>query len=121
MANKVDSSPISSAGKAIEYYNKFVKSGKNPLGLKDSKGQAEKRQKQRREMAVNINTFTEWSKKVLQDGVIKTGLPELDEASGVGGFPRGKMIELFGTESVVKVTLVIKQSHSVNEMVESQL
>jgi recombination protein RecA len=38
--------------------------------------------------------------------VAKTGLPTLDAAIGVGGLPFGKLIEVFGPESVGKSTLV---------------
>jgi recombination protein RecA len=40
--------------------------------------------------------------------VISTGLIALDEALGVGGLPRGRIIELFGPESSGKTTVALK-------------
>jgi len=45
-------------------------------------------------------------KKVNVD-VISTGSPSLDLASGVGGIPRGRITEIYGTESSGKTTLVL--------------
>lgn len=39
--------------------------------------------------------------------VIPTGSIALDEALGVGGYPRGRIIEIFGPESSGKTTLAI--------------
>jgi len=40
--------------------------------------------------------------------VIPTGLPDLDKALGVGGIPKGRIIEIYGPESSGKTTLCLK-------------
>jgi recombination protein RecA len=45
--------------------------------------------------------------KGLAVDVIPTGIPSLDIALGVGGFPRGRIIELFGPESSGKSALAL--------------
>ncbi len=39
---------------------------------------------------------------------IPTGVPALDEALGIGGIPKGRMIEIWGKESTGKSTLALK-------------
>ncbi len=39
--------------------------------------------------------------------VISTGIPSLDAATGVGGLPRGRVIEIFGQEAVGKTSLAL--------------
>jgi len=39
---------------------------------------------------------------------IATGFPALDEALGIGGFPRGAMTEVFGPSSIGKTTLALQ-------------
>lgn len=39
--------------------------------------------------------------------VISTGHPEIDEALGIGGFPRGRIVEVMGQEASGKTTLVL--------------
>ena len=39
--------------------------------------------------------------------VIKTGAPSLDIALGIGGVPRGRIVEIFGPESSGKSTLAL--------------
>src|SRR6266568_4082531 len=54
------------------------------------------------------------SRAVLPVSVISTGSISLDNALGVGGFPRGRVIEVFGPESSGKTTLalqVIAETH----------
>jgi recombination protein RecA len=41
------------------------------------------------------------------DSAIKTGSSALDQALGVGGFPRGRIIEIFGGPSTGKTTLAL--------------
>lgn len=43
----------------------------------------------------------------VRDGVIPTGSLALDAALGVGGIPRGRVIEIFGPESSGKTTLAL--------------
>lgn len=45
--------------------------------------------------------------KPVKDGVISTGSISLDTALGVGGLPRGRVIEIFGPESCGKTTLAL--------------
>src|SRR6266404_9903479 len=55
------------------------------------------------------------SKDVVPISVISTGSISLDAALGVGGVPRGRVIEVFGPESSGKTTLalqVIAQAHA---------
>jgi recombination protein RecA len=47
------------------------------------------------------------SNTVLQVGVIPTGAISIDSALGVGGDPRGRVIEIFGPESSGKTTLAL--------------
>jgi recombination protein RecA len=47
------------------------------------------------------------SKKFVPVSVIPTGSPALDRALGVGGFPRGRVIEVYGPESGGKTTLTL--------------
>lgn len=48
------------------------------------------------------------SKSVQQVSVIPTGSISLDAALGVGGFPRGRVMEVFGPESSGKTTLALQ-------------
>ncbi len=52
------------------------------------------------------------SRPVVQVPVIPTGSLALDKALGVGGFPRGRVVEIFGPESSGKTTLAL---HAVAE------
>ena len=47
------------------------------------------------------------SRNVLPVSVIPTGSISVDSALGVGGFPRGRVIEIFGPESSGKTTLAL--------------
>src|SRR5207253_2200507 len=42
------------------------------------------------------------------DRVVPTGSLALDRALGTGGWPRGRIVELFGSESSGKTTLVLE-------------
>jgi recombination protein RecA len=48
------------------------------------------------------------SRNVLPVTVIRTGSISLDAALGVGGLPRGRMVEVFGPESSGKTTLALQ-------------
>ncbi len=52
------------------------------------------------------------SRPVIQVPVIPSGSLALDKALGVGGFPRGRIVEIFGPESSGKTTLAL---HAVAE------
>ncbi len=51
--------------------------------------------------------------KGVSESVIKTGSVALDEALGVGGFPRGRIIEIFGNASAGKTTLALAAAANV--------
>jgi recombination protein RecA len=48
------------------------------------------------------------SKEVIKIPAISTGVPSLDKAIGVGGFPRGRVIEIYGPESSGKTTIALQ-------------
>src|SRR3984885_10585038 len=48
------------------------------------------------------------SRNVLPVTVISSGAISLDAALGVGGFPRGRVVEIFGPESSGKTTLALQ-------------
>jgi len=48
------------------------------------------------------------SKEVLPISVIPTGAISFDAALGVGGFPRGRVVEIFGPESSGKTTIALQ-------------
>ena len=45
--------------------------------------------------------------KMVDIGAISTGSPSLDIALGIGGFPRGRVVEVYGPESSGKTTLAL--------------
>lgn len=47
-------------------------------------------------------------KKVVPVPVIPTGIVSVDIASGIGGFPRGRVVEVYGPESGGKTTLTLQ-------------
>lgn len=47
---------------------------------------------------------------------IPTGIISVDRALGIGGFPRGRIVELHGTESSGKTTLALKTVASAQEL-----
>lgn len=49
-----------------------------------------------------------YGKKHIKADVISTGSIALDKATGVGGFPKGRIIEIFGPESSGKTTIALK-------------
>src|ERR1700736_174203 len=48
------------------------------------------------------------SKAVVPVSVISSGSISIDNALGVGGFPRGRVVEIFGPESSGKTTLALQ-------------
>src|SRR5260370_41955572 len=48
------------------------------------------------------------SKTVVPVAVISSGSISIDNALGVGGFPRGRVVEVFGPESSGKTTLALQ-------------
>src|SRR5216683_444055 len=48
------------------------------------------------------------SREVLPIAVIPTGAISFDAALGVGGFPRGRVVEIFGPESSGKTTVALQ-------------
>src|ERR1039458_8107038 len=48
------------------------------------------------------------SRNVLPVAVIPSGSISLDAALGIGGFPRGRVVEVFGPESSGKTTLALQ-------------
>lgn len=48
------------------------------------------------------------SRKAMRVEVISTGVVSIDAALGVGGFPRGRVIEVFGPESGGKTTIALQ-------------
>src|SRR6266550_5813949 len=48
------------------------------------------------------------SKEVVPISVIPTGAISFDAALGVGGFPRGRVVEIFGPESSGKTTIALQ-------------
>src|SRR5580692_11225743 len=48
------------------------------------------------------------SKEIVPISVISTGSISFDAALGVGGFPRGRVIEVFGPESSGKTTITLQ-------------
>ncbi len=59
---------------------------------------------------IKNNQIIEYGDKMLQDetDIISTGCLQLDEALGVGGIPRGKIIEIYGNESSGKTTIALQ-------------
>lgn len=54
------------------------------------------------------NALVEFGEGVAQVEAISTGIPSLDYKLGVGGLPRGRIVELYGPESAGKTTVAIK-------------
>src|ERR1700682_3215793 len=48
------------------------------------------------------------SKEIIPIAVIPTGAISFDAALGVGGFPRGRVVEIFGPESSGKTTIALQ-------------
>lgn len=54
-------------------------------------------------------------KEKLDIDVVSTSIPELDEALGIGGLPRGRVTEIYGPESGGKTTLTLHIIASVQQ------
>lgn len=106
---------VAAAEQAIEHYTKLVTSGKSHLvgGNSDKKGVPEKRKK----MGIALGTFGQiLSGKNNTLSVIPTGIKSIDDASGVGGIPKGKMVEIIGRESGGKSYIAYKTIASCQKM-----
>ena len=53
----------------------------------------------------SLREFGEYSTDV---EAIPTGIPSLDLITGIGGFPRGRIIEIYGGEGAGKTTIALK-------------
>lgn len=54
------------------------------------------------------NSLKEFGEGIANVEVIPTGLPSLDLATGIGGLPRGRVIEIYGPEGAGKTTVALK-------------
>lgn len=54
------------------------------------------------------NSIHEFGENHVDVEVIPTGIPSLDYITGVGGFPRGRIIEIYGGEGAGKTTIALK-------------
>lgn len=54
------------------------------------------------------NALVEFGEGVAEVEVLSTGIPSLDYKLGVGGLPRGRIVEIYGPEGAGKTTLAIK-------------
>ena len=110
------SAAIKAAHEAIDHYTRLVKAGKNQMGLggTDKKGAST----HRKQLAVDkLSTFSDVSGRGRERvEVIPTGVNAYDEASGIGGIPKGKQVELFGNESGGKSYLAYKAIASCQRM-----
>lgn len=52
--------------------------------------------------------FGEELKDIPRLEVLSSGAKEIDEATGIGGYPKGRMIEIFGPEGSGKTTLALR-------------
>ncbi len=60
-------------------------------------------------------TLMRLGEQVSEGDAIPTGSYLLDEALGIGGYPRGRVIEIFGSESAGKTTLALHAIASVQQ------
>ena len=54
------------------------------------------------------NAIAEFGEGVAEVEVLSTGIPSLDYKLGVGGLPRGRIVEIYGPEGAGKTTVAIK-------------
>lgn len=62
------------------------------------------------------DTLMEFGQSVSRVEVIPTGIPSLDFKLGVGGIPRGRIVEIYGPEAAGKTTLAIKMMAQAQKM-----
>lgn len=67
------------------------------------------------EFGINTAILIDANKPVKVD-VIPTGVSSVDNATGIGGFPRGKITEVFGKEASGKTTLCLQAIAEANKM-----
>lgn len=58
---------------------------------------------------------------ILNVDVVSTGCLDLDIALGIGGVPRGRVIEIFGPESSGKTTVALHIIAEAQKLAEQQL
>lgn len=109
-----DKDKINDYLKAINFYDSMVSGDKNLLG---SGKKSDDQGKKRRQMDTGISTFDSWNEKEKSSlEVIPTGIKEIDDVLGIGGLPKGKMVELFGVESGGKSYIGYKAIASCQKM-----
>lgn len=62
------------------------------------------------------DTIKPYNERVQDVPVLPTGLMELDNATGVGGYPFGRIIEIYGAESSGKTTLALQAIASFHKL-----
>ena len=63
-----------------------------------------------------IGALREFSEDALPVEALSTGIASFDVASGIGGLPRGRIVELFGPEAAGKTAIAIKVMASAQQL-----